>query len=123
MGDELVPDLVLITHDHDHVAAGHYGVDDMSWTDKSDLNFAGEHRLRRLGGNDENRLYLDIVLAEEPFLLGDPSGRHIGIDRAVSKDRFRRRVCGLGETSAQVKNGQNYSNTNSFSFHRNTLRP
>jgi len=99
MGDQLIPDLVLIAHNHHHVATGRNRVDDVRRPDESDLNFSGKHGLRRLRGNDENRLYIHIVLAEKALLLGDPRRRHVGVDRSVGKQRFRHRLRGPGQPS------------------------
>jgi len=48
----------LLPHDHDHDAAGNRGVDDVSRTDESELDFAHEQCLRHLRGNHQDRLNL-----------------------------------------------------------------
>ena len=113
MRDELIPDLILISHDHDHVATGHHRINHMSRTDESDLDFAREHGLRRLGGDDENRFHLDVVLAEKPLLLRDPNGRHIRIDGAVGKKRSGHRFCGCAQPATPSQYRQNHCDTNS----------
>ena len=41
MGDQLVSDFVLIAHDHNHIAARHHGIHDMSRTNQTNRNFTG----------------------------------------------------------------------------------
>jgi len=84
------------------MSAGSQGIDDVGRPDQSHLDFSGEHRLRRPGGDDENRLDFDIVFAKEALFPGHPRGSHIRIDGAVGENGFGGRIRGTALTGSQL---------------------
>ena len=67
-----VSDVILVAREHNQIAAGRDRVRNMGGADKSDLNLAGEHRLRRPAGDNEDRLDFHAVFAEKTLLARHP---------------------------------------------------
>ena len=92
MHHQLVAHAVLVAHEHHQIAAGGHRIGDMGRPDQADMDFTGEHRLRRPAGDDEHRFEFDVVLGEQSLLARHPSRSHVGVDGAVGEHRFGGRI-------------------------------